>query len=79
MKMMKPAGWAGVPGVFLGVTVHGGVQDRSDAPDVMTKTITEQLDDEIPGLDHGQRPRVALPGRPALILTPTNHWTWQWS
>ncbi|HQX81253.1 MAG TPA: hypothetical protein PKW63_05810 [Vicinamibacterales bacterium] len=49
MKMMKPAGWAGVLGVFLGVTVHGGVQDRSDVPDVMTKTITEQLDDEIPG------------------------------
>ena len=49
MKILKPAAWAGVLGVFFGMSAVGAVTLQPPAPDVLTKTIRKTMDKQFPG------------------------------
>lgn len=48
MNSLKPAAWAGVLCVFLGVTLNGAAAPLQDPPEVLTKAIRKQLDKQFP-------------------------------
>ena len=48
MNVLKPAGWAGVLCVFLGVTLTGAMAPSQDPPEVLTKAIRKHLDKQFP-------------------------------
>jgi hypothetical protein len=48
MKELKPAVWAGVLGVFLGVSAFGVFAAPQDPPEVLTKAIRKTLDKQFP-------------------------------
>lgn len=48
MKVLKPAAWAGVLCVFLGVTLNGATAPSQKSPEVLTKAIRKHLDKQFP-------------------------------
>jgi hypothetical protein len=49
MNVLKPAAWAGVLGVFLGVSSVGAFVSPQEPPEVLTKAIRKMLDKQFPG------------------------------
>lgn len=48
MNLLKPAAWAGVLCVFLGVTLNGAAAPSQAPPEVLTKAIRKHLDKQFP-------------------------------
>ena len=65
MNVFKPAAWAGVLGVFLGVSSLGAVAPQQDPPEVVTKTIRKSLDKQFPDWT-----LVQAPACPAAVNAP---------